>query len=54
MFTLGNVAALAATCFLIGPKQQLQNMSQKDRLASAIAFVLAMVGTLVASIHVRP
>lgn len=50
MFTLGNISALAATCFLVGPKKQLENMSQGDRRASAIAFVLAMVGTLVASL----
>ena len=52
MFTLGNISALAATCFLVGPKKQLENMSQGDRRASAIAFVLAMVGTLVSSLMV--
>lgn len=53
MFTLGNVSALAATCFLVGPKKQLENMSQTDRWASALTFTVAMIGTLVASIHVR-
>lgn len=53
MFTLGNISALAATCFLVGPKKQLENMSQRDRWVSALAFTLAMIATLIASIHVR-
>ena len=53
MFTLGNISALAATCFLVGPKKQLQNMSQRDRWVSALAFTVAMIVTLIASIHVR-
>jgi hypothetical protein len=53
MFTLGNISALAATCFLVGPKKQWENMRDRDRWSSALTFTLAMIGTLVASIHVR-
>lgn len=54
MFTLGNISALIATCFLVGPKAQLTNMTTKERMGSAAAFVVAMLATLVVSVHVRP
>lgn len=53
MFTLGNMSALAGTFFLVGPMAQLKNMATKERMASAAAFVLAMMGTLMTSIYVR-
>ena len=53
MFTLGNIAAVAATCFLVGPAKQFRNMSTKERAFSAAAFVGSMVLTLLASFYVR-
>eukprot|EP00892_Ulva_mutabilis_P011156 jgi/Ulvmu1/8412/UM042_0119.1 len=53
MFTLGNISALVGTCFLVGPKAQFMNMTTKERLGSAAAFVFAMIATLAASLHFK-
>ena len=53
MFTLGNVCAVAATCFLVGPARQWRNMITRERIFSALAFVGSMILTLLACIFVR-
>lgn len=53
MFTLGNIAALAATCFIVGPARQWRNMVTRERIASASAFVGSMLLTLFACAYVR-
>jgi Got1/Sft2-like family len=52
-FSAGNISALSATCFLVGPGKQLRNMFTKERMGAAIAFISAMVLTLVVSIKFR-
>ena len=54
MFTLGNIAALAATCFIVGPARQWRNMVTRERIGSASAFVGSMLLTLFACAYVRP
>lgn len=53
MFTLGNISAVAATCFLVGPGRQWRNMITRERIGSASAFIGSMFGTLVACVWVR-
>uniref|UniRef100_A0A4W6EQQ0 Vesicle transport protein n=1 Tax=Lates calcarifer TaxID=8187 RepID=A0A4W6EQQ0_LATCA len=42
-YTLGNIAALASTCFLMGPLKQLKRMFEPTRL---IATIVMLVNTL--------
>ncbi|NXJ86363.1 SFT2A protein, partial [Trogon melanurus] len=42
-YTLGNIAALASTCFLMGPVKQLKAMFEPKR---AVATVVMLVNTL--------
>jgi Got1/Sft2-like family len=51
-FTAGNIAAVSATCFLVGPAKQLRNMFTRDRMAAAAAFLGAMILTLVVTLKV--
>ncbi|XP_072533717.1 vesicle transport protein SFT2A [Salminus brasiliensis] len=45
-YTLGNVAALASTCFLMGPLKQLQRMFEPTRLIATCVMLLCLVLTL--------
>ncbi|XP_044143293.1 vesicle transport protein SFT2A isoform X3 [Bufo gargarizans] len=45
-YTLGNVAALASTCFLMGPLKQLKKMFEPTRLIATIVMLLCLVCTL--------
>ncbi|XP_003441055.1 vesicle transport protein SFT2A [Oreochromis niloticus] len=45
-YTLGNVAALASTCFLMGPLKQLKRMFEPTRLIATIVMLLCLVLTL--------
>jgi hypothetical protein len=47
IYSLGNIFALAGTCFLWGPKKQTRDMYQtKDRAISSTCYLLCIVGTI--------
>ncbi|XP_029420389.1 vesicle transport protein SFT2A isoform X9 [Nannospalax galili] len=52
-YTLGNLAALASTCFLMGPVKQLKKMFEPTRLLATIVMLLCFVLTLCAAL-LRP
>ncbi|XP_039563576.1 vesicle transport protein SFT2A isoform X2 [Passer montanus] len=47
-YTLGNIAALASTCFLMGPLKQLKAMFDPKRLIATIVMLLCLILTLCA------
>ncbi|XP_053567043.1 vesicle transport protein SFT2A [Bombina bombina] len=47
-YTIGNIAALASTCFLMGPLKQLKRMFEPTRLIATIVMLLCLVCTLCA------
>ncbi|NXI86250.1 SFT2A protein, partial [Rhipidura dahli] len=47
-YTLGNIAALASTCFLMGPVKQLKAMFDPKRLIATIVMLLCLLLTLCA------
>ncbi|XP_025900526.1 vesicle transport protein SFT2A [Nothoprocta perdicaria] len=47
-YTLGNIAALASTCFLMGPLKQLKKMFEPTRLIATIVMLLSLILTLCA------
>ncbi|KAM9317111.1 vesicle transport protein SFT2A [Gastrophryne carolinensis] len=47
-YTLGNVAALCSTCFLMGPVKQLKKMFEPTRLIATIIMLLCLICTLCA------
>ncbi|XP_064014295.1 vesicle transport protein SFT2A isoform X3 [Pogoniulus pusillus] len=47
-YTLGNIAALASTCFLMGPVKQLKAMFEPKRLIATIVMLLCLLLTLCA------
>nr|XP_046257673.1 vesicle transport protein SFT2A [Scatophagus argus] len=47
-YTLGNIAALSSTCFLMGPMKQLKRMFEPTRLIATIVMLLCLVLTLCA------
>lgn len=47
-YTLGNIAALASTCFLMGPLKQLKRMFEPTRLVATIVMLLCLALTLCA------
>ncbi|KAG8444497.1 hypothetical protein GDO86_009601 [Hymenochirus boettgeri] len=47
-YTIGNVAALASTCFLMGPVKQLKKMFAPTRLIATIVMLLCLICTLCA------
>ncbi|XP_078086598.1 vesicle transport protein SFT2A-like [Mustelus asterias] len=47
-YTLGNIAALASTCFLMGPLKQLKKMIDPNRLVATIIMLLCFILTLCA------
>ncbi|XP_006871238.1 PREDICTED: vesicle transport protein SFT2A [Chrysochloris asiatica] len=48
-YTLGNIAALASTCFLMGPLKQLKKMFETTRLLATILVLLCFIFTLCAA-----
>jgi len=48
-YTLGNILAVCATAFLVGPCRQLKNMFSPVRIIATLIFIGAMVLTLVAA-----
>ncbi|XP_015748636.1 PREDICTED: vesicle transport protein SFT2A-like [Acropora digitifera] len=49
-YSLGNVTALASTCFLMGPVKQLKNMFKEKRLIATIVMLVCLVLTLCAAL----
>ncbi|XP_027021651.1 vesicle transport protein SFT2A isoform X1 [Tachysurus fulvidraco] len=47
-YTIGNLAALASTCFLMGPLKQLKRMFEPTRLIATCVMLLCLVLTLCA------
>ncbi|KAM4679837.1 vesicle transport protein SFT2A isoform 2-T2 [Amazona ochrocephala] len=47
-YTLGNIAALASTCFLMGPLKQLKAMFEPKRLIATVVMLLCLILTLCA------
>ncbi|KAI6071422.1 vesicle transport protein SFT2A [Mergus octosetaceus] len=47
-YTLGNISALASTCFLMGPLKQLKTMFEPKRLVATIVMLLCLLLTLCA------
>lgn len=45
-YTLGNIAALSSTCFLMGPLKQLKRMFEPTRLIATIVMLLCLALTL--------
>ncbi|XP_047625720.1 vesicle transport protein SFT2A isoform X2 [Phacochoerus africanus] len=52
-YTFGNIAALASTCFLMGPVKQLKKMFETTRLLATIVMILCLVLTLCAALWWR-
>ncbi|ERE85276.1 vesicle transport protein SFT2A-like protein [Cricetulus griseus] len=52
-YTLGNLAALASTCFLMGPVKQLKKMFETTRLLATVIMLLCFVFTLCAALWWR-
>nr|XP_012326476.1 vesicle transport protein SFT2A isoform X1 [Aotus nancymaae] len=49
-YTFGNLAALASTCFLMGPVKQLKKMFETTRLLATIIMLLCFIFTLCAAL----
>ncbi|XP_050805162.1 vesicle transport protein SFT2A isoform X6 [Gopherus flavomarginatus] len=47
-YTIGNISALASTCFLMGPVKQLKKMFEPTRLIATIVMLLCLICTLCA------
>ncbi|KFP05584.1 Vesicle transport protein SFT2A, partial [Calypte anna] len=45
-YTLGNIVALASTCFLVGPVKQLKSMFDPKRLIATVVMLLCLILTL--------
>ncbi|XP_041600386.1 vesicle transport protein SFT2A isoform X2 [Vulpes lagopus] len=49
-YTLGNLSALASTCFLMGPMKQLKKMFETTRLLATVIMLLCLIFTLCAAL----
>ncbi|XP_063297297.1 vesicle transport protein SFT2A isoform X2 [Pelobates fuscus] len=47
-YTLGNIAALSSTCFLMGPMKQLKKMFEPTRLIATLVMLICLICTLCA------
>ncbi|NXX79609.1 SFT2A protein, partial [Urocolius indicus] len=45
-YTLGNIAALASTCFLMGPMKQLKAMFEPKRLIATVVMLVNIILSL--------
>lgn len=52
-YSIGNLAMLFSTFFLIGPLRQLKLMTSKNRLLASIVYVVMLILTLVLAMTVR-
>jgi multisubunit Na+/H+ antiporter MnhC subunit len=53
LYTLSNVAGLAATCFLVGPAKQLRKMADPSRAVATAAYLGSLAGTLTCALVLR-
>jgi len=53
LYTLGTIAAIGSTSFLIGPMRQLKKMFEKTRIVATIVFLLSIVATMVVAFVVQ-
>ncbi|CAG2242198.1 Vesicle transport protein SFT2A,Vesicle transport protein SFT2B [Mytilus edulis] len=53
LYTFGNVLALASTCFLMGPLNQLKKMFAKTRIIATILVLVMFVLTLVCAFALK-
>ncbi|KAL5010275.1 hypothetical protein ScPMuIL_012580 [Solemya velum] len=53
LYTIGNILALASTCFLMGPLNQLKKMFAKTRIIATILVVVMLILTLVAAFAIK-
>ena len=51
-FTLGNISAIVATFFVVGPRKQLKSMCEPARLIATLIYVAALIFTLVSALAV--
>lgn len=52
-YTIGNIIGLAGTSFLVGPIQQLRNMTDKSRLVTSCIFLGSLIATLLSSVYIK-
>jgi hypothetical protein len=52
-YTLGNLLMMASTIFLVGPKQQCQNMWTGNRALASCAYFGSVIGTIYAALFLR-
>ena len=52
-YTVGNVASLSSTAFLVGPKYQLKRMTSPTRFCCCLVYISAMVGTLFSALFLE-
>ncbi|NXS56351.1 SFT2A protein, partial [Brachypteracias leptosomus] len=45
-YTLGNIAALASTCFLMGPLKQLKTMFDPKRVIATVVMLVSILSLL--------
>jgi antibiotic biosynthesis monooxygenase (ABM) superfamily enzyme len=50
-FTVGNIALIASTFFIVGPLRQLKAMTKPTRLVATVVYVGALALTLVAALY---
>uniref|UniRef100_A0A6B2LMW9 Vesicle transport protein n=1 Tax=Arcella intermedia TaxID=1963864 RepID=A0A6B2LMW9_9EUKA len=53
MYSLGNIIAISATMFLMGPVKQIKEMFKKTRVIATVVFLVALVLTLVLAFTVH-
>ncbi|GAB6025317.1 hypothetical protein CHUAL_010732 [Chamberlinius hualienensis] len=49
LYTVGSVTAIASTCFLMGPVNQVKKMFASTRLIATIIMLISLIMTLVAA-----
>jgi len=52
-FTLGNIAAIITTFFVVGPAKQIKSITEPHRLIATIIFVAALLFSLVSAIFIQ-
>jgi len=50
LFSIGNIISITGTFFLVGPKKQFKNMTDKKRLITTLVFVGSVIMTIVSVI----
>jgi len=52
-FTLGNIAAIVMTFFVVGPAKQIKALKEPARLIATIIFVAALIFSLVSALLIQ-